>query len=50
MGGGKRLGCDIGGTFTDFVVIDDADGTIRLEKVLSTPVSRNAVSLTASTS
>jgi N-methylhydantoinase A len=37
MRGGKRLGCDIGGTFTDFVVIDDADGTIRLEKVLTTP-------------
>jgi len=33
----RRLGCDIGGTFTDFVVLDDATGTMRLEKVLTTP-------------
>ncbi len=33
----KRLGCDIGGTFTDFVVLDDATGEIALEKVLTTP-------------
>ncbi len=34
---GHRLAIDIGGTFTDFVLIDDADGTVRFGKVLSTP-------------
>jgi N-methylhydantoinase A len=32
-----RLGCDIGGTFTDFVLIDDRSGSLRLEKVPTTP-------------
>jgi len=32
-----RVGTDIGGTFTDFVAIDDASGEIRLEKTLTTP-------------
>jgi N-methylhydantoinase A len=32
-----RIGTDIGGTFTDFVAIDDATGDIRLEKTLTTP-------------
>ncbi|MCG6964933.1 MAG: hydantoinase/oxoprolinase family protein [Chromatiaceae bacterium] len=31
-----RLGVDTGGTFTDFVLLD-ADGTLRVHKVLSTP-------------
>jgi len=31
------LGSDIGGTFTDLVVIDDATGKIAIEKVLTTP-------------
>jgi len=31
-----RLGVDIGGTFTDLVVIDDATGTARVGKVLTT--------------
>src|ERR1700748_1745580 len=31
------LGSDIGGTFTDLVVIDDATGKIDIEKVLTTP-------------
>lgn len=31
-----RLGIDTGGTFTDFVLLDDA-GTLRIHKVLSTP-------------
>src|SRR3990172_8067245 len=32
-----RLGCDIGGTFTDFVLIDDETGAIRIYKCLTTP-------------
>src|ERR687888_852972 len=32
-----RLGVDIGGTFTDLVVIDAATGTARVGKVLTTP-------------
>ena len=35
--GGYRLGIDIGGTFTDFVLVDDADGDIKLHKCLTTP-------------
>ena len=32
-----RIGVDIGGTFTDVVVFDDGDGSVRLAKSLSTP-------------
>jgi len=32
-----RLGCDIGGTFTDFVLLDDDTGEIRVHKCLTTP-------------
>jgi N-methylhydantoinase A len=32
-----RLGADIGGTFTDIVLVDDASGLFRLGKVLTTP-------------
>lgn len=32
-----RLGCDIGGTFTDFVLINDRTGEIRINKCLTTP-------------
>ena len=32
-----RLGCDIGGTFTDFVLLDDRDGKIHVNKCLTTP-------------
>lgn len=32
-----RLGVDIGGTFTDLVVVDEATGTIGVGKVLTTP-------------
>jgi N-methylhydantoinase A len=35
--GSYRLGCDIGGTFTDFVLLDDATGEIRVNKCLTTP-------------
>ncbi|MCK5057437.1 MAG: hydantoinase/oxoprolinase family protein, partial [Candidatus Aminicenantes bacterium] len=32
-----RLGCDIGGTFTDFVLINDKTGEMRIHKCLTTP-------------
>ena len=32
-----RLGCDIGGTFTDFVLLDDETGQITVHKLLTTP-------------
>jgi N-methylhydantoinase A/oxoprolinase/acetone carboxylase beta subunit len=32
-----RLGCDIGGTFTDFVLLNDKTGEIRINKCLTTP-------------
>ncbi len=34
---GYRIGVDIGGSFTDFAVLDEADGTIRALKVFSRP-------------
>ena len=32
-----RLGCDVGGTFTDFVLYDERSGAIHVEKCLTTP-------------
>lgn len=32
-----RLGCDIGGTFTDFALVEVQTGTVHLEKCLTTP-------------
>lgn len=32
-----RLGCDIGGTFTDFVLVNDDTGTFSIYKCLTTP-------------
>ena len=32
-----RLGCDVGGTFTDFVLYDERCGDIHVEKCLTTP-------------
>jgi N-methylhydantoinase A len=32
-----RIGIDIGGTFTDFAVVDGRDGVVHVEKVLTTP-------------
>src|SRR5690606_29879050 len=32
-----RIGFDIGGTFTDFILYDGAEGTVRLHKRLTTP-------------
>ncbi|MFH1350223.1 MAG: hydantoinase/oxoprolinase N-terminal domain-containing protein, partial [Pseudomonadota bacterium] len=39
MSNGKvyRLGCDIGGTFTDFVLINDETGEMQIHKCLTTP-------------
>ncbi|MBM4324495.1 MAG: hydantoinase/oxoprolinase family protein [Deltaproteobacteria bacterium] len=34
---GYRLGCDIGGTFTDFVLLSDQTGEIKTYKCLTTP-------------
>ncbi|PYU88193.1 MAG: hypothetical protein DMG08_26380 [Acidobacteria bacterium] len=35
--GGYRLGVDIGGTFTDLVMLDEATGELRQVKLPSTP-------------
>ncbi|UCG64276.1 MAG: hydantoinase/oxoprolinase family protein [Deltaproteobacteria bacterium] len=32
-----RLGCDIGGTFTDFVLLNDQTGEMKINKCLTTP-------------
>ena len=32
-----RVGCDIGGTFTDFVLLDETTGEISIDKKLTTP-------------
>ncbi len=37
-----RLGCDIGGTFTDFVLLDEATGELQVEKCLTTPADPSA--------
>ena len=34
---GYRLGVDVGGTFTDVLVLDEEQGSLTLQKVLSTP-------------
>ena len=36
-GSAYRLGCDVGGTFTDFVLYDERSGAIHAEKCLTTP-------------
>jgi len=35
--GNYRLGCDIGGTFTDFVLVNDLTGEFQIHKCLTTP-------------
>lgn len=37
MSGIKRIGIDVGGTFTDIVVMDETSGAVRRGKVPSTP-------------
>ena len=39
MSGPYRLGVDVGGTHTDLVLLNIADGSIEIEKVSSTPVN-----------
>lgn len=34
-----RLGCDIGGTFTDFVLVNDETGEFQINKCLTTPAN-----------
>src|SRR5215472_14754087 len=40
-----RMGVDIGGTFTDFVLVDEATGTMRFAKELTTPRDPSAAVL-----
>jgi 5-oxoprolinase (ATP-hydrolysing)/N-methylhydantoinase A len=40
-----RVGLDIGGTFTDFVLLDQATGEVRLHKCLTTPDDPSAGAL-----
>ena len=39
---GQIIGVDVGGTFTDLVLLDPATGGVRLAKVPSTPGTRRA--------
>lgn len=44
MSGGVLLGVDIGGTFTDFTMVDSSDGTLHVDKILtSTDAADRAV-------
>ncbi len=36
-GPGVRLAIDVGGTFTDVAILDEAEGTVRFDKVSTTP-------------
>ena len=47
MDGGTRIGVDIGGTFTDLVIHDEATGQLRTLKVSSTPDDPSQAVLTA---
>ena len=33
----KRIGVDVGGTFTDLILVDETSGQITVDKVPSTP-------------
>ena len=33
----KRIGVDVGGTFTDLILVDEETGRITVDKVPSTP-------------
>ena len=45
-GTGLRIGVDIGGTFTDFCVFDEATGSVHTHKTLSTPETPGAEVMT----
>ena len=33
----KVIGCDVGGTFTDLILLDESAGEVRIAKVPTTP-------------
>ena len=33
----KRIGVDVGGTFTDLIYVDDEAGTVQVHKLPTTP-------------
>ena len=37
----RRLGVDVGGTFTDLLLVDQASGAMRIAKVPSTPADQS---------
>jgi N-methylhydantoinase A len=39
MAGPFRVGVDIGGTFTDLILVDDATGAMTVGKLLTTPAN-----------
>ena len=39
MSQGTRIGVDIGGTFTDLVLVDDDSGALTVGKLLTTPAN-----------
>ena len=48
----KRIGVDVGGTFTDLIFVDEQSGRLSVEKVPSTPddPARGVVGATRRTS
>ena len=44
---GYRLGIDIGGTFTDFALVDDETGELAIHKQLTTPADPSLAVLSA---
>ena len=42
----RSLGVDVGGTHTDLVLLDVADGSLAVEKVATTPKNTEAIGLT----
>lgn len=41
-----RIGVDVGGTFTDFTLLDETDGAVRFHKVSSTPLDPSRAIIT----
>ena len=40
-----RIGCDVGGTFTDFIFVEPRNGSVTTGKVLTTPADPSAAIL-----